>query len=230
MHPVATIRRLTLTACAAAALPGSPSLAHAEPAAALAGLYAGAAIGRAEVASDELPYSVASPGLPTVSGSFREGHGAWELYAGLRPISLLGAELDYVDLGRPGTSQARFPASAGLSFPVAAAVRMRGGAAFGVLYLPVPVIDVYLKAGLARLQTSATTTLTVPGPYAACVVTGGPHCQFSRTGDITTTDLAIGAGLQYRLGPVALRGEYQRFGAAGAHPEIVALGVSWSFR
>jgi hypothetical protein len=56
-------------------------------------------------------------------------------------------------------------------------------AALGVLYLPVPVVDIYVKAGLARLQTTANATFTLTALYATCVIQGGPNSQFSKSYD-----------------------------------------------
>ena len=38
-----------------------------------------------------------------------------------------------------------------------------------------------------------------------------------------------GAGAQVKLGPFALRGEYERFDAAGAHPSLWTIGATWTF-
>ncbi len=43
---------------------------------------------------------------------------------------------------------------------------MSGAAAFGMLYLPVPVVSVYAKAGLARLQATSNVSLFLPGDVA----------------------------------------------------------------
>jgi hypothetical protein len=112
--------------------------------------------------------------------------------AGVRPISLLGAEVDYMDFGHPGGSLNGAPASATL----------KGAAAFGLLYLPVPVIDIYAKAGLARLQSSLGGVSAV---QPACV-----PCALSLFRlDRTNTHFAAGAGAQYKLGAFALRAEYE---------------------
>ena len=46
---------------------------------------------------------------------------------------------------------------------------MKVAAAFGILYLPMPRIDVYAKAGLARLQSKVNV-----GAYTQC-----PDCPTS---------------------------------------------------
>jgi hypothetical protein len=97
----------------------------------LLGLYVGGAVGESRVAVNSEGFALSN---------FRENHSAFQLMAGVRPISLVGAEIDYIDFGHPSGSLNAAPASATL----------KGAAAFGVLYLPIPVIDVYGKAGLAR--------------------------------------------------------------------------------
>jgi hypothetical protein len=39
----------------------------------------------------------------------------------------------------------------------------------------------------------------------------------------------LGGGAQYKLGPMALRAEYERFSADGTHPTLISVGVTWSF-
>src|SRR5437773_6054170 len=70
-----------------------------------------------------------------------ENHSAFKLIVGFRPLSLIGAEIAYMDFGHPGKSFS--PGSTTTS----ADVKMSGAAAFGMLYLPVPVVSVYAKAG-----------------------------------------------------------------------------------
>jgi opacity protein-like surface antigen len=167
------------------------------------GLYVGGAVGqsRVDVNSDGFSYD-----------NFRENHSAFQLMAGLRPISLLGAEIDYIDFGNPHGTLDGGPASATL----------KGAAAFGVLYLPVPVIDIYAKAGLARLQSNLTGLNPVQPDCAPCALS---LFQLDRT----NTHFAAGAGAQYKLGAFALRAEYEYFNASGANPSLVSLGITWTF-
>ncbi len=169
----------------------------------LLGLYVGGAIGQSRV-------EVNSEGFAL--DNFRENHSAFQLMAGLRPSSLLGAEIDYIDFGHPGGNLNGAPASAIL----------KGAAAFGVLYLPVPVIDVYAKVGLARLQSSLGGVNEV---QPACVPCSPSLFQLNRT----NTHFAAGAGAQYKLGAFALRAEYEYFNAGGANPGLVSLGITWTF-
>jgi hypothetical protein len=52
------------------------------------------------------------------------------------------------DYGHPSGSFGRYPAD----------VTMKGGSAFGVLVLPIPIVDIFVKAGLARVQNEFNGT------------------------------------------------------------------------
>jgi opacity protein-like surface antigen len=165
------------------------------------GFYVGGAVGQARVDAT----------APYVSG-FRENHSAFKVIAGLRPISLVGAELAYADFGHPSH----------LNGFLLTDVTMKGAAAFGMLYLPVPIVDVYVKVGLARLRSTATTTVVCPsiGP-CPLIATPGPVSR-------TNVGFAGGAGAQFKVGAFAIRGEYERFNAAGGHPGLFSLGLTWA--
>jgi hypothetical protein len=139
---------VTLVALILAALPIEPSLAVD-----LLGLYVGGAVGDAQVDAN-------APGITT--GDFKQNHSAFKIMAGVHPISPLGAELDYIDFGHPSGSLGGQAADAS----------MKGAAAFGLLYLPLPlpVVDVYAKAGLARLQSTlnGNQVLSGVGTCAIC--------------------------------------------------------------
>jgi opacity protein-like surface antigen len=193
------------------------------------GLYVGGAVGQAHVQADNLPNPDAVSGFPSSIASFRENHTAYKFMVGLRPISLVGAEVAYVDFGHPTGTVGTLTLAGTIPVPISADVKMKGTAAFGVLYLPVPVVDIYLKAGLARLQTTEVTTFTLPAPFATCVISGGPNCTFSSRYSATNTGLALGAGAQFKFGSLAVRGEYERFSAAGGNPSLFSLGLTWTF-
>jgi opacity protein-like surface antigen len=163
------------------------------------GLYLGGAFGQARVDAS----------LPNAD-QFREDHSAFKIMAGLRPIPMLGAELEYVDFGHPG----RFNGIGGSD------VSMKGAAAFGMFYLPVPLVDIYAKGGLARLQSTANVN---PCPMCLNPVAAFPPRRS------TNTSWTGGAGVQFKLGSVAVRGEYERFNAAGGNPYLVSLGATWTF-
>jgi hypothetical protein len=172
---------LCLLALAAAA-------AHADP----LGLYIGAGVGEADVKVDQL--------------GFNENHSGYKLLVGLRPIPVVGAELEYIDFGHPDTA---------LAGGGSADAQVRGSALFGLLYLPLPLplLDLYAKVGFSRLQTTASANIDF-GQF-----------HFDRT----DTRVAFGAGAQVKLSAFALRGEYERFSSENGDPSFWSLALTWSF-
>jgi opacity protein-like surface antigen len=176
------------------------------------GLYIGAAYGQAHIRAR---FDGLDPGSP----DFDATHSAYQAMVGIRPISFLGAEITYVDMGRQS-----------VLYPTPSTVEeqasQRGEAAYALLYLPVPVIDVYAKAGIARITTDRSVVYNLVG-VGTCT-TGVPACGNLSAGDSTTdTAFAYGAGLQWKLGDWAVRGEYERFSAAGANPTLLSIGMTY---
>jgi hypothetical protein len=174
-------------------------LAHAEN---LLGLYVGGAAGQSQVEATA-PYDA----------NFNENHSAFKFMVGIRPISLVGFEIAYDDFGHPSRKNGFF----------ATDVTMKGESAFGVLYLPVPIVDVFLKSGLARIDSTATTNI-VCSPGQGCPEIASPEPERR-----TNVGFAGGAGAQFKIGSLAVRGEYERFNAAGGNPSLLSAGIIWKF-
>jgi len=124
---------------------------------------------------------------------------AWKVFAGVRAVSYLGAELDYVDFGKPRGDGDEF--------------KYKGFAGYGLFYVPIPlpILDVYVKAGLARVDVNVPNL------------------------DISTDDtkFAFGGGVQLKFGSLAVRAEYEQYkveipGYKGK-PRLLTLGFSKSF-
>jgi len=148
------------------------------------GFYLGGALGQSE------------SGVRNSNLNFKDRDSGWVLIGGVRPLSLLAAELNYVDLGKSaiGSAQAKSKAVAG----------------FIVGYLPIPVIDIYGKVGLASWKTDASA------PGLSLRITG--------------SDPAVGAGVQLHFGGLAARLEYEVFEAKElARPTLLSLGLTFSF-
>jgi hypothetical protein len=176
----------------------------------LLGLYIGGAIGQSRVEATET--ACACDLHPeVVTEKLDKKHLAFQATLGARPISLVGAEIDYIDFGKPEGEAFGFPASASI----------KGVAAFGVLYLPVPIVDIYLKAGAARLESAVK--------YSYCSPCACNFCLNSIQLDRTNTSGAGGVGAQYKLGSWAVRAEYERFNAAGGNPSLLSAGITWTF-
>ncbi|HUO80407.1 MAG TPA: outer membrane beta-barrel protein [Steroidobacteraceae bacterium] len=184
------IAALSLLACAAAV--------HADP----LGLYIGAGVGAGQIHLDQL--------------SFDEHQTGWKAMVGLRPIHVLGVELEYIDFGHPNatTSSAQVDA------------HVRGAALSALLYapLPVPDFDLYAKGGFSRLQTTASGALSGVG---TCTI-NDPNCALFSF-DRTDTHFAFGAGAQFKIAAFAIRGEYQHFESDVGNPSFWSLALTWSF-
>lgn len=155
------------------------------------GFYLGVGVGRGTVREDQ-----------SMSDSFYvfdQHDTGWDVFAGLRPISFLGAEMAYIDFGHPSVDL-HVP-SAGPYTDINADAKATAviASALGYLPLPIPWLDLYGKAGLARLQTEYRISDT------------GIHCV---------------SGYLARL---SARLEYQRVNASSGNPDLLSLGVAWTF-
>jgi hypothetical protein len=116
----------------------------------LLGFYAGAAVGQSNVRANQVAFAFppgANDGTPL---GFNEHATGWKVLTGIRPISLMGAELEYVDFGHP-SAQMPF----GNLLGTQADAHPRAATLSGLLYapLPLPVLDLYGKVGVSRLHT-----------------------------------------------------------------------------
>lgn len=202
---------------------GATTAAHASD---LLGLYVGAAFGQAHIR--------ARPTLPGVGeiGDLDETHSAFKGMAGIRLLSFFGAEVSYMDFGRAsGGGGGQFSGPQYGTLVTSQQASQKGEAAFAMLYLPVPIIDIYVKAGISRITTNFNSTYEEYIPGAGSCQVGHPNCSvvgtFSAIRDTTDTSFAYGAGVQWKLGHWAVRGEYERFHAAGANPTLLSLGMTY---
>src|SRR5919108_5050314 len=103
------------------------------------GAYAGASVGQSTVKADPLQFSKRDLG--------------WKVVAGIRPIALLGVEVAYVDFGHASYSQ-------GIPGGLNVSARASRAEALGLIYLPIPVplLDLYGKGGVGRLNYRASSS------------------------------------------------------------------------
>jgi hypothetical protein len=172
----------------------SPLLAVADP----LGAYAGASVGQSTVKADPLEFSKHDWG--------------WKVLVGIRPLALLGAEIAYVDFGHPSYSQ-------GVAGGLNASVRASSAEALGLVYLPLPVplLDVYGKGGVARLNYRASSS----NGCLACNLFNADH---------TETRAAYGAGAQLKFDRLAARVDYERISASTGDPSLLSVGLTWTFK
>ena len=177
----------------------------------LLGSYVGVGVGNANVRIDRRPGDIAL--------GLKEHHGAWKVTFGLRPISLLGVEVNYVDLGRVSATLG----APGSATTVLATARQSGGAAYAVGYLPLPVplLDVFGKVGTVHMQTHVDGSL----PQVQCIAAGCNEFHSSST----DTDFAWGAGVQVKLPLTGLsvRGEYERYSVPNGAPDLLSVNLLW---
>ena len=129
----------------------------------------------------------------------------WKVWAGVRPISLLAVEADYIDLGSESVT-APGGGTTHLSYKAFTAY------AVGFAPIPVPWVDVFGKVGLARWSSSGSNSL------------GAPPGLFSLSDN--GTQFAWGVGTQAHVGNFGARLEYENFSirnTSGAN--IVSLSV-----
>ena len=189
----------------------------------LLGVYVGGSVGQSHLRANQLDF-LGSPYLSPAPVSVSQSATGWKVFAGLRPISLLGAELAYTDFGHSMASQGP-PAGFGLAYN--AALRSKAATAFAIVYapIPVPILDVYAKAGVARLQTRVDAAGDFGcWPPLLCAV--GP-VAFHR--DQTDVRFAYGAGIQAKLSAIGIRLEYERISESEGDPDLLSLGVTWTF-
>lgn len=188
-----TMRHFLATLVATGAFLVSGTLAQAQGVPGV-DFYLGAGIGTGDVAINHPEAAI---------GQFKEDHTAFKVFGGLRAAPLFGVELEYLNFGKPRGDAGTDTDAQG---------KLTGVAAFGLFYvpLPLPVIDIYAKAGLARLDRKLSD-LTLD--------------DFSTKG----TEFAYGGGLQLKFGSFAIRAEYERFNADGKDPTLLSLNFAKFF-
>lgn len=211
-------KRLASAALALACL-GAGLLPAAAQADGLLGLYVGAGVGQSNIRADRTSFS-----LPA---DFAEHHNGWKAIVGVRPLPIVGAELEYLDFGHPRTIFG-VPSTVGLLTPVDVAAKAT--ALFGVVYVPLPVVDLFAKAGVARLQTTVTVggnVTCIAGSVQCCEVIIGcvPTYRYQRTDQ----RFAFGAGTQIKVLGLAVRAEYERISAVGGDPDLWSVSLLWRF-
>ena len=150
--------------------------------------YVGGGLGQSNADVDDLQ-----------TPNFDDEDFAWKLFGGARILSFFGAELNYIDFGNPSGDDA--------------SLDYEGVAAFGMLYLPITMFDLYAKAGVARVSVDVD--------------------PLNLSSD--DTNFAYGVGVQVKFGQLAVRGEYERFEVQDgdldlkAKPSLFTLGFSYSF-
>ena len=111
---------------------------------------------------------------------------SWKAFGGVHPVSWFAVEADYIDLGSQTSTY--IDTTTHLEY------KAFGGYAVGFVPLPVPFLDVFGKLGLARWNSSGSSTAS-------------PLFSLSDNG----TEFAWGVGAQVHFGMFGARLEYENF-------------------
>ena len=199
---------LSLAACCVSAAASAQSTTNP------AGFYLGAGIGPSQIRSDNNYYCCSN--YDNYNYQF-----AWQALLGIRPLHVLGFEAEYIDFGQPGNGYYYVPANTS-SHPTAPAIF-----AVGYLPIPVPYLDIFAKAGGARLSTNIATTVYPPCPAGA-----PPQSCLPYTGreKVTDTKFAYGVGVQSKFAfGLIVRGEYERIASQYGDPDAFMFSAMWTF-
>jgi hypothetical protein len=146
---------------------------------------------------------------------------SWKAFAGVRPFKWVAVEADYIDLGS---------GSATPFFDQAGANTHSDGSAWaaylvGLLPVPLPVVDFYGKAGVARwrLNSSYTEYYIYPPDYLT------QHPVSTSSTSHTGTDFAWGIGAQAHISIAGVRLEYESFKVNGSTADVASLSVFLNF-
>jgi hypothetical protein len=141
---------------------------------------------------------------PPTSANLSDSSNGYKLITGVRPLDWLAVEVNYIDLGQVDTSTSSAKAEYGL----------KGIDAFGMLMLNVPFVDLFAKVGVIQWQAEGGIIAATQTPLS------------SDSG----FDMAYGAGVQARLGSIAIRLEYEEFDIEDTDKvSAVTLGLTWTF-
>jgi OOP family OmpA-OmpF porin len=172
----------------AAAFAISGTAAHASD-----GFYVGASVGKSDLQDIE------DSGF-----SLHSNDVSWKAIVGFRPIDLFAVEANYMDFGHDTRDFGIGTASA----------NAKAFAAYGMGLLPLPFLDVFAKAGVARWQLNGNFT------------GAGQLFAFDDRG----TQFAYGAGWQANYGALAARFEYDGFEVKNSSGlSMYSLGLIWTF-
>ncbi len=161
--------------------------------------YTGPYSGGAELLARLAPKRADVPDIKTRSDKDL----GWKGLVGLRMARHLAFEAGYMDLGT-----ASAPSLAARS---SAQVRTRTFTAFAVGFMPAGPIEVFAKAGPARIQSAGHT--------------GGAYFDEQRR------MIGYGAGVQLARRRLAVRAEYEKFGSGAAGKvDAISIGFRLSFR
>jgi opacity protein-like surface antigen len=186
----------------------------------------GAGVGQSHVRND---LNFSTFGAPLSGGFSTTGtKTGWKAILGVRPLSIIGAEAEYLDFGSASASGG-IPAtvtSGGLNATLTAHRKAAALFAMGYLPIPLPYLDIFAKAGVARLKSSVSASAQAICPIGLnCIQIIIPPYSASSS----DTRFAYSAGVQVKVAGLAVRVEYERISASGGDPDLLSLALTWGF-
>ena len=141
---------------------------------------------------------------------------SWTAFAGVRPLNWLAVEADYIDLGSGNSGT-----TSGDTYSQYTHADSSAWAAYviGFLPLPLPVVDVYGKVGVARWKLTSTLIQDIyylPEPLVTPRSYSG-------------TNFAWGLGVQAHFKMLGVRLEYEGFEVDNNTANVASLSVFLSF-
>jgi OOP family OmpA-OmpF porin len=127
---------------------------------------------------------------------------AYKLIAGWRFLDWLAVEANYVDLGSASDRIEGINIETDVSGVSLAALG----------FLPIGPVDVFARVGAVNWDADVTAR------------------GFGISGSDSGTDLTYGAGVQFRVWSLSIRGEYEVFDISNADTvDLFSIGVTWTF-
>jgi len=170
-------------------------------------------------------------GVPGFSGPYSiEGSGTGlKLMAGIRPLSVFGLEVAYLDFGSASGTAGLLTNPDAPSLSVTTTSHPKAGVLFAVGYLPIPLpyLDVFAKGGVSELRRNIRGTGQVTCGFILPPCTPLFVPPYSASG--TSTHPAYGAGAQLKFTNLAVRVEYERISAGSGDVDLLSLGVTFGF-
>ena len=160
-------------------------------------VIAGCCLGTVAQAADNGFYLGVGAGRSdyNLESALKNSDTGYKLIGGVRLLDSFGVELNYADHGNASLpSGVACVAVVGTNCPSTSRVEAKTTAVYAVGFLDFPLIDLFGKAGLARVDGKLNTP-------------GQPTFSFSSD----KTKFAWGAGAQAHFGSLAARVEYEQF-------------------
>jgi opacity protein-like surface antigen len=168
----------------------------------LLGLYVGGGLGQSTVKQDYYQINAHELG--------------WKALIGWRPIRAVSAEVEYVNFGGK-TLTYQDP-----SITESINTKVHAAAVFVVGYLPVPqpYLDVYGKAGVARINQDTRVGFTCLTP--SCVPIGPSQ-------NTNSNGFAWGLGAQFKFGMPSARLEWENFHGYQGNASLISVALILNF-